>query len=73
MYPLAVHPQLPLPELTALRTDVAFHLGGGGVGGAGGGQGGGGGVSLLPGAPWRLRGVGGVHLDVELEIRWGWG
>ncbi|KAG2484235.1 hypothetical protein HYH03_016970 [Edaphochlamys debaryana] len=45
--------QLPLPELTSLRTDVAAHVGG---------------VELRPGCPWRLAGVRGLHLDIELAV-----
>ncbi|KXZ48111.1 hypothetical protein GPECTOR_30g206 [Gonium pectorale] len=45
--------QLPLPELTALRSDVAVHVSR---------------VGLTHGSPWRLRGVRGLHLDVELAI-----
>ncbi|GLC44140.1 Putative beta-Fructufuranosidase [Pleodorina starrii] len=45
--------QLPLPELTALRSDVAVHVSQ---------------VALTHGSPWRLSGVRGLHLDVELAV-----
>ncbi|EFJ50845.1 hypothetical protein VOLCADRAFT_88188 [Volvox carteri f. nagariensis] len=45
--------QLPLPELTALRSDVAVHFSR---------------VSLTHGSPWRLMGLRGLHLDLEMAI-----
>ncbi|PNH04923.1 hypothetical protein TSOC_008958, partial [Tetrabaena socialis] len=45
--------QLPLPELTSLRSDVAVHASR---------------VPLAPGSPWRLGGVRGLHLDIELAV-----
>ncbi|GLC68481.1 Putative beta-Fructufuranosidase [Pleodorina starrii] len=45
--------QLPLPELTALRSDVAVHVSQ---------------VALTHGSPWRLSGVRGLHLDMELAV-----
>ncbi|GIL47305.1 hypothetical protein Vafri_4157, partial [Volvox africanus] len=45
--------QLPLPELTALRSDVAVHVSQ---------------VALTHGSPFRLRGVRGLHLDIELAV-----
>ena len=48
------HTQVPLPELTSLRSDVAVHVSA---------------LGLAPGGHWRLSGVRGLHLDMELAIR----
>lgn len=45
---------MPLPELTALRTDIASQHSG---------------LELAAGQRWSLNGVAGVHLDIELRAR----